>query len=227
MIGIVSAMESEIVVLRSMMTDKKEASCAGMPYYVGKIAGIDVALVCCGVGKVNAAMHTQALIDRCAPIAIIHCGVAGALSPSLKLFDVVIGEELRYHDMQDFVIKGFGPLEYSYHSDKRLIRLAAQLNKDAIIGKVASGDVFVADEASKRDIEERTKALCVEMEGTAVAHTAYLNNVPCVVIRTISDGADTPPEFVFAAFEKEAARRSAQLVLDMLPLIGETLKIRK
>ena len=224
MIGIVSAMESEIAVLRSMMTEKREETSAGMPLYVGKINGIDVALICCGVGKVNAAMHTQALIDRCAPIAIIHCGVAGALAPTLKVFDVVIGVELRYHDMQDFVIEGFGPLEPIYHSDPRLVRLASDANKGVLVGRIASGDIFVAEDGVKREIAERTQALCVEMEGTAVAHTAHLNDVPCVVIRTISDGADTPPEFVFAAFEKEAARRSAELVLTMLPRVEGALK---
>jgi len=99
MIGIISAMDSEIELLRSAMTEKREELRAGVPFYVGKIDGVDVTLVTCGVGKVNAAVHTQVLIDFYHPAAIIQSGVAGSLSENLHIFDVVVGSELVYHDM--------------------------------------------------------------------------------------------------------------------------------
>lgn len=224
MIGIICAMESEAALLRAKMTEKKEEVRASVTYSVGKIDGVNVTLLTCGVGKVNAAMHTQILIDFYHPTAIVQSGVAGALSPSVKVFDTVIGSELTYHDIQDFVFEGFGPLEKVYYADPRLVSIAKQAAPNAVVGKIASGDIFVSDEQTKRDIAVRTQALCVEMEGAAVAHTAFLNNIPFVVIRVISDDADKNPEFVFATFEMKAAQRSAETVLRMLPQISETLR---
>ena len=226
MIGIVSAMDSEIELLRNAMTNRTEEVRAGTTFYVGKIDGIDVALVSCGVGKVNAAVHTQILIDFYKPVAIIQNGVAGALSPNLKIFDVVIGNELVYHDMQDFILDSFDSLQKVYYADADLVRIAASAAKTAVIGRIASGDVFVSEAETGRAIAEKTGALCVEMEGAAVAHTAYLNEVPFVVIRAISDGADAAPELVFAVFEKAAAANSAKIVREMLPQVQNSFAKR-
>ena len=226
MIGLISAMDSEIDLLRSAMTDRREEVRAGSTFYLGKIDGVEVVLVSCGVGKVNAAVHTQILIDFYHPVAIIQSGVAGALSPKLKIFDVVVGDVLVYHDMQDFILESFDSLQKAYHADPALVRLAADVAETAIVGKITSGDVFVSDDETKRVIAEKTGALCVEMEGAAVAHTAHLNNVPFVVIRVISDTADADPELVFAVFEKAAAMNSAKIARDMLPRIEKVLSER-
>ena len=220
-------MESEIALLRDAMTNRQEQMRAGVIYYTGKIEGVDVTLLSCGVGKVNAAMHTQILIDDYAPDVILQSGVAGALSPKVNLYDVVIGNELCYHDMQDFVLDSFTPLERSYFADPALVDLAANAAKDAIIGKIATGDQFIADLDAKKAIWEKTHALCTEMEGAAVAHTAYLNEIPFVTIRVISDHADAAPEVTFAVFEKTAAKKSAEIVLRMLPNITRAIAKRK
>ena len=226
MIGVVSALDSEMALLRSRLTDERVEVHASAEYHLGKIAGVDVVLVICGVGKVNAAMHTQALIDFYHPSAILQSGVAGALAAELKLFDLVIGSELTYHDMQDFVIETFDPLEKYYYADPRLVSLAESVAKEAHTGRIASGDLFVSDKETKHAIAARTSALCVEMEGAAVAHTARLNDVPFLTIRVMSDSAEEAPEMSFAAFEKEAAQLSGKMVLDMLPHVENALRNR-
>ena len=226
MIGLISAMDSEIALLLTAMTDRQEEVRAGVPFYRGKIDGVDVVLVSCGVGKVNAAVHTQILIDFYHPIAIIQSGVAGALVPTLKLYDVVIGSELVYHDMQDFIIDYFDSLQKAYYADPDLVRIASAAADKASIGRIASGDLFVSDKETRRAISEKTGALCVEMEGAAVAHTSFLNGIPFVVIRAISDAADSELKVAFAVFEKEAAKNSAKIVRDMLPHVASTLSGR-
>lgn len=226
MIGVISALGSESELLCRRLTDAREEKHAGATYRIGKIDGVEVVLVVCGVGKVNAAMHAQAMMDFYHPSAVLQSGVAGALSPSLRVYDLVIGDKLSYHDMQDFVIERFEPLEKEYFSDAALVKIAKE-TADGVVGKIASGDIFVSDKETKRDIRERTQALCVEMEGTAVAHTAHLNEVPFLALRVISDSADAPLEVAFDVFEKAAAKKSAEIVLAMLPKIERELRERK
>ncbi|MBP5405043.1 MAG: 5'-methylthioadenosine/adenosylhomocysteine nucleosidase [Clostridia bacterium] len=226
MIGIISALGSESVLLSSRLTDAREEKHAGALYRIGKIDGVEVVLVVCGVGKVNAAMHAQAMMDFYHPEAVLQSGVAGSLSPSLDIYDLVIGDKLSYHDMQDFVIERFGPLEKEYFSDAPLVKIAKETT-NGVVGKIASGDLFVSDKETKRDIAERTQALCVEMEGAAVAHTAHLNEVPFLALRVISDSADVALEVAFDVFEKAAAKKSAEIVLAMLPKISRALSERK
>ena len=208
MIGIISAMDSEMKELVSLLKDKKKKMHAGLDYYTGKLEGKEVVLCRCGVGKVNAAMHTQILIDLYKPKAIIQNGIAGSLDPDVTAFDLVIGSELVYHDMADFVIKNFDPLEPVYYSDEKLLKKAEEVAGDeggVHIGRIATGDTFVSSTKQKEEIFKKTKALCVEMEGCAVAHTAYLNKIPFVVIRCISDSADDKADVDFNDFQKVAS----------------------
>ena len=208
MIGIISAMDIEMKTLVHLLKDKKKKVHAGLDYYTGKLDGVDVVICRCGVGKVNAAMHTQILIDLYKPKALIQNGIAGSLSPDVGAFDLVIGSELVYHDMQDFVIKNFEPLEPVYYSDEKLLNKAIEVAGDeggVHVGRIATGDSFVSSSKEKQDIFKRTKALCTEMEGCAVAHTAYLNKVPFVVIRCISDSADDNASVDFGEFQNVAS----------------------
>ena len=223
MIGLISAMNSEIDLLRNAMTERREEARAGVIFYLGKIDGVDVVLVSCGVGKVNAAVHTQILIDFYHPAAIIQSGVAGALTSDLKIFDVVVGSELVYHDMQDFILESFDSLEKVYYADPALVRLVTDVEPNARVGRIATGDIFVSDPETKHAIREKTGALSAEMEGAAVAHTATLNHIPFVVIRVISDAADADPELVFAVFEVAAAQNCSAIVRKMLPKVAHSL----
>lgn len=220
-IGIMSAMPSEIAMLLSIAGGVKKENIAAVDYYAGTVHDIPVVICWGGVGKVNAAMHTQIMIDRYAPSAIIQNGVAGALSDSLHHFDLVIGNELLYHDMPPWICREFGPLQETYASDEKLLRLAMQAAPFGHVGRIATGDVFVNSASLKKEIAARTQAVCVEMEGCAVAHTATLNNVPFIVLRTISDSADDNAHETYDEFEHRAADRSGEIVIRMLELIAQ------
>lgn len=221
MIGIIAAMEIEMKSLVSNMTDVKEYEYAGMNYYSGKLSGKDAVVCLCGVGKVNASMHTQILIDRFNPTVIIQNGLAGSLNASVNQMDLVVGSELTYHDMQDFVIEQFEPLEPLYYSDEKLVRAAVEASEGATvhIGRIATGDWFVSSKEDKDRIVKKTNALCTEMEGCAVAHTAYLNKVPFVVLRSISDSADDNAAMDFADFQIEAAEMLVNIILKLVRMI--------
>ncbi len=220
-IGIMSAMPSEISMLLKLAQGINKETIAAVEYYEGTIHGIPVVLCWGGVGKVNAAMHTQIMIDRYAPSVIIQNGVAGALSDSLHHFDLVIGNELLYHDMPSWICHEFGPLQETYAADEELLRLALQAAPFGHVGRIATGDIFVNSASMKEEIASRTKAVCVEMEGCAVAHTATLNSVPFIVLRTISDSADDDAHETYDEFERKAADRSGEIVIRMLELISK------
>ncbi|MCQ2445117.1 MAG: 5'-methylthioadenosine/adenosylhomocysteine nucleosidase [Mailhella sp.] len=220
-IGILSAMDPEIAVLLEHISGLRTERIAAVDYHVGELDGVPVVICNGGVGKVNAAMHTQIMIDRFAPSVIIQNGVAGSLSPKVGRFDVVIGSELVYHDMQAWVLENFEPLRPVYASDAGLVELASSIDPAAHVGRIATGDLFVSEAAVKADIVTRTGALCTEMEGCAVAHTATLNGVPFVVLRTISDSADDDASMDFGEFLQKASDRSCEFVRKLVARMAE------
>ena len=220
-IGIIAAMDSEMRALADRMQDRKEHYLAAMPYYTGTLEGVPTVVCCCGVGKVNAGVHTQILIDRFAPDVLIQNGVAGSLSADVDYFDLVVGSELVYHDMQTWVLEQFEPLQTVYTADPKLVRLAAEAAGTCKIGRIATGDWFVSEGADRERIANATNALCVEMEGCAVAHTAALNQIPFVVLRAISDKADGGAHEDYVVFAQKAADRAVEILLRLLPKIAE------
>ena len=215
-VGIVCAMDSELTLLRDRIEGRREETLAATPFYSGSIDGVPVVVCGCGVGKANAAMHTQILIDRFAPDVILHNGVAGALGDGLNVYDVVIGSEFVYHDMQEFILRDFEPLELVYYADPALVRVVSALCPGARVGRIATGDLFVTEKGDKEAIREKTGALCVDMESAAIAHTAFLNGIRFAALRVISDQADEGAGISFAEFEKAAAAESAKRVLRFL-----------
>lgn len=220
-IGIIAAMDSEMRALAERMQDRKEHILAEVPYYTGTLEGVPAIVCCCGVGKVNAAMHTQILIDRFSPDVLIQNGVAGSLSTDVEYFDLIVGNELVYHDMQTWVLEQFEPLQTVYTADPALVQLAAKAAGACKIGRIATGDIFVSEAADRERIASQTKALCVEMEGCAVAHTATLNRVPFVVLRAISDKADGSAHEDYVDFAQKAADRAVEILLRLVPMVAE------
>lgn len=230
-IGIVGAMDSETATLAALMRDKKETAAAGLHFLSGVIERHEVILVRCGVGKVNAARCTQALIDRFAPDAIINTGIAGGLAPELAVGDIVVGTHLLQHD---FDVTAFGHargymctgIEHRkptlYDSDAVLaeeLQAAAGVvcpERRLIDGIIASGDVFVAGQETKQDIRDTFRAAAAEMEGAAIAQVAAANGVPFVVIRAISDLANGTAAASIDEFEQETADISAAIIVEML-----------
>ncbi len=219
-IAIVAALDSELAHLKASMGALREVPCPGGAFHVGTIGPHEVALTLLSIGKVNAAMKTQAVIDRFAPDLVINTGIAGALAPDIRVLDTIIGTELLYHDVHPEFMERFSPYTRVFTADEKWTRSASlaadELDITTKKGPITTGDLFVSSERDKFRIREATGAFCVEMEGAAVAHTAYLNDLPFLVLRTISDSADDTAELDYDTFEQQAADRSAKLLLHML-----------
>ncbi len=220
-LGIIGAMSVEVEYLKAKLQNISCKTVAGMDFYEGILEGQSVVVVVCGVGKVNAALCTQALCDCFSVTHIVNTGIAGSLCAQLDIGDFVISRDAMYHD---FTCQGLNPAYkvgqvpdlpvLSFPADETLRELALQAAEavhpgHSRIGRVASGDQFVSDPHLKDAIIANTGALCTEMEGAAIAHAAWKNGIPFVVIRAISDKADGSAHMDYPTFEALAAQRSA------------------
>ncbi len=229
-IGIIGAMELEVEALKAKMDIRRTEQKASMEFLEGTLNQTEVVIVRSGIGKVNAALCTQILCDLFGVSHIINTGVAGSLKNEIDIGDIVVSTDALHHDVD---VRVFGyPLgevpqvgRLAFPADEHLGKLAAscckEVNPDITVyqGRIVSGDQFISDKKVKDEIVDNFQGFCVEMEGASIAHAAYLNHVPFVVIRAISDKADDSAEMEYPAFEKAAAAHSAALVEHMLPLI--------
>jgi adenosylhomocysteine nucleosidase len=223
-VGIIGAMPEEIAVLLSALTDRHDTHKAGFGLYAGKLEHLPVIIAQSGIGKVNAAILCQLLIQQ-GVTHIIMTGVAGALEPSLQVGDIVISRDALQHDVD---VTGLGYElglipgdEKRWRADAKLAELALMAAQDfaevnAVMGTIATGDVFVADLASKNRVFDTFGAACVEMEGASVAQVCHKFGVPFVIIRSISDTADDGAEVDFRAFMSQAAQRASTVVHALL-----------
>lgn len=234
-IGIIGAMESEVASLKQLAKKNgrvKEKVLGGLIFVEGKINGVPVVIVKSGVGKVNAALCAQRLIIQFKVTHIINTGIAGAIKHGLKVFDFVVSSDAVYHDM-DATQWGYKPMEIpqmnriSFPADEALIQMAQEAFTDAdnedfftghrvITGRIASGDQFVSKEELKKHIIEVCDPACVEMEGAAIAHTCFVNGIPFLILRCISDMADDSKETTDLFNESAAAELSARMVETIL-----------
>ena len=227
MIGIIGAMEEEVKALADMMSGVETATVAGMVFKKGQFKGKDVVVVRSGIGKVNAAACTQILVDDFKADYIINTGIAGSLKAEIDIADVVISSDVLHHDMD---ATGFGyPLGQiprmdvlSFEADKHLIDVAKEACTKILpeigthIGRVVSGDQFISDKAVKERISANFDGYCTEMEGAAIAQAAYLNKVPFVILRAISDKADDSATMDYPTFEKQAIENSVKLIKELV-----------
>ncbi|WP_068616715.1 5'-methylthioadenosine/adenosylhomocysteine nucleosidase [Paenibacillus tuaregi] len=226
-LGLLGAMDEEIALLLADMQDKETVTASGISFTKGSLLGKQVVVCRSGVGKVNAAVTTQVLIDRFGVNAILFTGVAGAAHPDLNIGDIVISSSCQQHDM-DVTALGFakGVIPYQsvsdFPADDRLIKLAEEAcgrickEHKYVVGKVLSGDQFIADHAVVRSLYEDLNGVCVEMEGSAVAQVSHMNGIPYVVLRSMSDKADGTANVNFAEFTVEASRRSYEILRDIV-----------
>lgn len=223
--GIIAALDCEIeLYIREFEATPSEN---GFIYH-GCYEGHDVYMTLCGVGKVNAALCTQRLIDFAHPDVIINSGVAGGVSPSLHVCDLAIADKLTYHDFYPIdVLDKYAPHCSVFPSDKRLVTLATAAADELKerepsfryeVGCIVSGDRFVEDKAYVLSLREKYAALCTEMEGAAVAHAAYANGVAFIVLRTLSDNADENADTSFNEMAEVAAERVSYITKRMLSL---------
>lgn len=227
MIGMIGAMEEEVSQLIDAMEEKEKTTRAGMDFYKGLLRGKEVVVVQSGIGKVNMAVCTQILADCFEVDQLINTGVAGGLYREIEIGDIVISSDAIQHDV-DATVFGYGQgeiprMENSYfQADKDLIRIARsaceEVNPDihCYIGRVVSGDQFISDYEKKRDLIEKFDGYCAEMEGAAMAQAAYLNQIPFLVIRAISDKADQEAAGSYEEFEKMAIKHIVRLVFGIL-----------
>ena len=230
-LGIIGAMSIEVENLKKAMTDLKITEKAGMEFYEGKLENLPCVVVQCGVGKVNAALCVQVLCDLFNVTHVVNTGVAGSLCNDLDIGDFVISDDAMYHDFDcapinpDYAVGQVPGLPVrTFKADELLIKMAfeaAQAVSNAKIGRVASGDQFVCNKDKKNKIISDTNALCTEMEGAAIAHAAWRNGVPFVILRAISDKADDSAEMDYPTFELIAAQRSTQVTQTMAKKLAE------
>lgn len=225
-IGIIGAMDVEIARLRDQMKIERSLEKARMTFLEGKIGDTEVVVVKSGIGKVNAAICVQILSDDFNVTHVINTGIAGSLDPEINIGDVVVSIDACYHDV-DATIFGYEPGEIpqlgvrSFTADPDLREKAVKAIRSAdpdigvFEGRVISGDQFIGGNLSKERLMS-FKALCTEMEGAGIAQAAYLNHIPFVIIRAISDKADGSAEMDYPTFEKKAAEDCARLVINFI-----------
>lgn len=193
-IGIMGAMEDEVDQLCARLEGVAVETYGGVTYHQGSLAGRQVVVCCAGMGKAAAAAATQVLITRYGAEKIIFSGIAGNMSDRIGIGDVVIGGVVFYHDAQLDMICQDPPFLTEYPGDPALIAAAEAACTEAgvrhITGRIATGDLFIGDSASKEAIARKCRPDCVEMEGAAVSQIAAKNGVPCVILRAMSDNAD-------------------------------------
>lgn len=229
-VGIIGAMKEEVDGLISILSNANMKSVAGLDFYEGYIGAKHVVLVCCGIAKVNAAMCTQILISEFGVDSIINTGVAGGIDDCINVGDVVISTDAIQYDVDASAAgdpKGTIPRMKTsvFTANKELVDLAYdtyikvndffddELKKDNICrtynfnknpniykGRIITGDKFVADKGTKNMLKKNFGGYCCEMEGGSIAHVAYCNNIPFVIIRSISDNADNEASITFDEF---------------------------
>ena len=238
MIGIIGAMEEEVQALRHAMKIQEEKEIASMVFHRGILYGKEAVVVRSGIGKVmlflnkigkvNAAICTQILADHFDVDLVINTGIAGSLDAAIDIGDMVISTDAVQHDMDTSI---FGdPIgqvprmdTFAFPADAQLVEKAVRANQEAnpdihtFTGRIASGDQFISSQEVKERIVTLFGAKCAEMEGAAIAHGAYLNQIPCVIVRAISDKADNSASMDYPAFEKKAIEHSIRLLEKLLP----------
>ena len=231
LIAVIAAMECEILKFKSLLKNIEEIKYGQFTFFKGEFYGKNIVIAKSGVGKVAGAICTQIIIDRFNPSLIINTGVAGGLGKDIKVGDIVIAEKLVQHDFdatvlgyaKGYICNGINPKEPTYfYSDKNLTeKIKSIISKETFdlnfhFGTVASGDMFVSNVEKKEEIKKLFGAYAVEMEGAAIAQTAVLNNIPFIVLRAVSDNADSSDIDKYQITESDIAEISANVVQNLI-----------
>ena len=229
-LGIIGAMEIEVAALKEKLTGMTEHTHAVGTFCEGRLEGLDVVVVQCGVGKVNAALCVQILCDCYGVTHLVNTGIAGSLCAELDIGDLVVSRDAMYHDFDchafGYPIGKVPGLPVTYEADAKMMEYAFAAAEEVNpghtrIGRVASGDQFICAKEQKDRIIAVTQAQCTEMEGAGIAQTAYRNRIPFVILRAISDKADDSAEMDYPTFERIAADRCAKVTMALARRIRE------
>lgn len=223
-IGVIGAMDSEVALLAEALSHGEKTEYAHNTFITGAYGKHRLVVACSGIGKVNSACTAQILIDRFGADCVINTGIAGGLADRVRVGDVVISRTLTYHDFTLRFLTYRYPFTERFHADTALIEAASAACRHlcgitSYVHDIVSGDQFITDSETKNRIRASFDAYCVEMEGASIAHACAMNDVPFVVIRTISDNADDNAEDTFEQFAAQTAKTSARIVLAMAELL--------
>lgn len=225
-LGIVSAMQEELDLLLKDMTINEETKKANMTFYKGTLDNKDIIAVVCGIGKVNAAVCSQILISEFKVTSIINIGVAGGIGKDIYPGDVVVGTNLVQHDMDTTVFGDpHGQIPrldtFDFKCDEALVKASLEACEEikeinTFSGRIISGDQFISSVEKIQWFEKEFNAMACEMEGASIAQVCYLNNIPFVVIRSISDNANNGAHMDYEKFIPIAVRNSTILLKNII-----------
>lgn len=220
-IGIIVAMDMELELLKNTMEISSKNTVGGSIYYEGNLGGHSIVLVCCGVGKVNAAVCATIMCNHFGVSCMINSGVAGGIAGYLIPFDIVISTEYVAHDVTPRISETYFPNIWVYPSDSHLSDLAfvtcKKLGLDRVfLGRIATGDIYVESSRDKGIIKEKTSPLCVEMEGQSIAQVCHIFAVPFVAVRSISDSSDGNSNMDFNMFAEKASIIASKIVIQVI-----------
>lgn len=223
MIGIIFAMKEELDELKKYINDIKITKIYDLEFIEGVVSGKRCILVECGIGKVNAARCTQVLIDKFDVDYVFNIGVAGGVSNGLNVGDIVAGSKLVQHDFDITAFnhdKGYIPNTGVFiNSDDYLLSLVKN-DSDVKCGVIASGDIFCTEDIMSLKICDKFNALCVEMEGAAIAQVCYLCNIPFLVLRSISDVVGKDNKITYDNFLLESSKKIAEKMVSVINKIN-------
>jgi|TARA_B100002003_G_scaffold229277_1_gene238439 adenosylhomocysteine nucleosidase len=231
MLGVIGAMSEEVQLLLSELTDVSEAVHAEITVARGNYKGTEIALAQSGIGKVNATICTQMLIDIYKPEKLVFSGVAGGLLPNMRAGDIIVASHVVQYDMD---LTAFGRRPGETPGRDRLIECDPDLvgkataafdaafddgggEANLMLGTIASGDQFVEDTEMLRWLQREFAALAAEMEGAAFGYTCHLNGLPFVVIRALSDSSSESASDDFEQNLHKACRHSFRVMDRMIP----------
>ena len=218
-IGIISALALEIEGIKNNLLIKSEINLAGFKFFEAQYDKLDIIIAICDVGKVNSASCTQILISHFKIDYLINLGVAGSMKDDVFLYDLIISKELVHHDVRKSQMIERFPYQETFKASNFLRNLAIKsanlIRKKYHIGTIATGELFITDSKIKEKIIKDFKPHCVEMEGAAIAHVAFINNIDFIVIRSISDNASISTDLNDKIIEI-ASKNTTALTLEIL-----------
>ncbi|MBJ8029518.1 5'-methylthioadenosine/adenosylhomocysteine nucleosidase [Bacillus cereus group sp. N21] len=219
-------MQIEIDLLLEKLDIYEEYTIARMPFYKGIFMDKEIIVTLCGIGKVNATSCAQILIDKFEVDCMINTGIAGGLHPDVKVGDLVISTNVTHHDVNKNQMKNLFPFQETFIANQELRELARKacntsgLDINVHEGRIVSGECFVEDAKLKEKLLDEYAPHCTEMEGSAIGHVAFINDIPFLIIRSISDSADDDATSSYENFAKITADQSSRVIMEMIKNIS-------
>ncbi len=227
-IGIIGAMQMEVDELKESLSDISNVEYSGVTFVCGKMNEVEVVAAVCGIGKVFAAICAEAMILKFDVDMVVNIGVAGSLTKDLGVLDVALADQVVQHDMDTSPIGDpvgllSGINEIFLPTDDKMRALMQQCLEDRkikyLVGTVATGDQFIASDERRVWIRNHFGAIAAEMEGGSIGHVCYINKVPFLILRSISDSEGGAMDY--QTFAEKAAIQSIEVVVEFIKRVSK------